>query len=62
MPGFSGLKDEERSALIDYLLGGEGKEMASSGPEPPAMRYRSLGITGFWIRMDIQRSRRPGVR
>ncbi len=47
MPGFSGLKEDERSALIDYLLGGEGKEMASSGPEPPAMRYRFTGYHRF---------------
>jgi quinoprotein glucose dehydrogenase len=47
MPGFSGLKDGEQSALIDYLLGGEGKEMASSGPEPPTMRYRFTGYHRF---------------
>ncbi len=47
MPGFSGLKEEERSALIDFLLGGEGKEMASSGPQPPTMRYRFTGYHRF---------------
>jgi quinoprotein glucose dehydrogenase len=47
MPGFSGLKNEEQSALIDYLLGGEGEEMANSGPEPPVMRYRFTGYHRF---------------
>lgn len=47
MPGFSGLKEDDRAALIDYLLGGEGKEMASAGPELPTMRYRFTGYHRF---------------
>ncbi len=47
MPGFSGLREDQRSALIDYLLGGEGKELASIGPEPPASRYRFTGYHRF---------------
>jgi quinoprotein glucose dehydrogenase len=47
MPGFAGLLEDQRSALIDYLLGGEGKELASAGPEPPAMRYRFTGYHRF---------------
>ena len=47
MPGFAGLQDDERSALIDYLLGGTGKELSSAGTEPPAMRYRFTGYHRF---------------
>jgi quinoprotein glucose dehydrogenase len=47
MPGFAGLREDQRSALIDYLLSGEGKELASTGPEPPPMRYRFTGYHRF---------------
>jgi quinoprotein glucose dehydrogenase len=47
MPGFAGMPEDQRSALIDYLLGGEGKELASVGPERPAMRYRFTGYHRF---------------
>src|ERR1035438_8666879 len=32
MPGFSGLRDDQLRALIDYLLGGAGKEPAGTAP------------------------------
>ena len=47
MPGFAGLHEEERNALIDYLLGGAGKELSSAGTELPRMRYRFTGYHRF---------------
>ncbi len=47
MPGFSGLPEDQRSALIDYLLGGAGKERTSTGPLLPVMRYRFTGYHRF---------------
>ena len=47
MPGFSGLRQDQRSALIDYLLGGASKELASAGSEAPSMRYRFTGYHRF---------------
>jgi len=47
MPGFAGLPEDQRSALVDYLLGGAGKELSSAGTEPLAMRYRFTGYHRF---------------
>jgi quinoprotein glucose dehydrogenase len=47
MPGFIGPSADQRSALIDYLLGGTGKELTSAGPLLPAMRYRFTGYHKF---------------
>jgi quinoprotein glucose dehydrogenase len=46
MPGFPNLNEDQISALLDYLAGGN-KEMASSGPAPPAMKYRFTGYKKF---------------
>ncbi len=37
MPGFPNLNEDQSSALVSFLLSGEGKELASSAP-PPAER------------------------
>ncbi len=48
MPGFSGLPADQRTALIDYLLGGDGgKELASAPTDRPLMRYRFTGYHRF---------------
>ncbi len=47
MPGFPNLTDDEAFALLGYLTSGENKELASSGPAPPAMKYRFTGYRKF---------------
>lgn len=47
MPGFANLEDDQFSALLSYLLHGENKEVVSSGPEPPAIRYHFTGYHRF---------------
>ena len=47
MPGFANLDDDQFSALMSYLLHGENKEVVSSGPEPPAIRYHFTGYHRF---------------
>ena len=49
MPGFPNLTEDQISALMDFLTNGEGqgKEILSSGPPLPAMRYRFTGYHKF---------------
>jgi quinoprotein glucose dehydrogenase len=47
MPGFPNLTDDQMFALVDFLTGAESKELASSGPPPPAMKYRFTGYKKF---------------
>jgi quinoprotein glucose dehydrogenase len=47
MPGFPNLTDEQMFTLVDFLVSGEGKESASSGPPTPAMKYRFTGYRKF---------------
>jgi quinoprotein glucose dehydrogenase len=47
MPGFPNLNEDQVSALLDYLAGGN-KEMAGAGPPPPAMKYRFTGYNKFF--------------
>jgi len=47
MPGFPNLSDDEIFALLGYLTSGENKELASSGPQPLAMKYRFTGYRKF---------------
>ena len=47
MPGFPNLADDQMFALIGFLTTGESKEMASSEPPPPAMKYRFTGYRRF---------------
>jgi quinoprotein glucose dehydrogenase len=54
MPGFSNLSDEQVFALLSYVLSGgtptagQNKEVASSGPLVPAMRYHFTGYLRFY--------------
>jgi quinoprotein glucose dehydrogenase len=43
MPGFSNLSADQLNALVDFLTGGESKEVASTQPPPPGMNYRFTG-------------------
>jgi quinoprotein glucose dehydrogenase len=47
MPGFSNLSSEQLAALVDFLVSGESKEMASGAPPPPGMNYRFTGYRRF---------------
>jgi quinoprotein glucose dehydrogenase len=47
MPGFPNLSDDQRSALVIYLVSGESKELASTGSPPPMMKYRLTGYHKF---------------
>ncbi len=47
MPGFPNLSQDQVSALVDYLTGGESKELTSSEPPPTAMKYRFTGYHKF---------------
>ena len=51
MPGFSGLNDDQRSALVSFVMAGgveDKKEMVSSGPPLPAMKYHFTGYNRFY--------------
>jgi quinoprotein glucose dehydrogenase len=47
MPGFPNLTEDQMFALVDYLTGGENKELTSSEPPPAAMKYRFTGYHKF---------------
>lgn len=47
MPGFPNLTDDQMSALVGFLMSGESKELTSSGPPPPSMKYRFTGYHKF---------------
>ena len=47
MPGFPNLTEDQMFALVEYLMEGESKELASSGPPLPAMKYRFTGYKKF---------------
>jgi quinoprotein glucose dehydrogenase len=47
MPGFPGLTDEQLSALVAYLAGADGKELATPGTAPPGMKYHFTGYHKF---------------
>ena len=47
MPGFPNLNEDQSSALVSFLLSGEGKELASSAPPPASMPYRFTGYDKF---------------
>jgi quinoprotein glucose dehydrogenase len=47
MPGFPNLQEDQLNALVDFLLTGENKELPSSGPQLPAMKYRLTGYRRF---------------
>ena len=43
MPAFANFDDDQLYALIDFLVSGKSKELPSSEPPPPAMKYRFTG-------------------
>jgi quinoprotein glucose dehydrogenase len=47
MPGFPNLYPDQRDALVDFLLTGENKEIVSSEPRSPGMKYRLTGYRRF---------------
>jgi len=47
MPGFPNLYENQLNGLVEFLLTGENKELASSGPPLPAMKYRLTGYRRF---------------
>jgi quinoprotein glucose dehydrogenase len=47
MPSFPNLAEDQLFALIDFLISGENKELASSAPAPAAMKFRFTGYHKF---------------
>ena len=47
MPAFANFDDEQLYALIDFLVSGKSKELPSSEPMVPAMKYRFTGYHKF---------------
>jgi quinoprotein glucose dehydrogenase len=47
MPGFPNLPGDQVSALVNFLMTGDNKELASSAPAPVAMKYRLTGYRRF---------------
>jgi quinoprotein glucose dehydrogenase len=47
MPGFSGLRDDQISALVNYLAGAESKELTGSALATAPMPYRFTGYNRF---------------
>ena len=47
MPGFPSLSEDQRSALVEFVVSGHAKELQSSEPEPPGMDYRFTGYRRF---------------
>jgi len=47
MPGFPNLTEDQLSALIDFVLSGENKELSSSASPPVSMKYRFTGYHRF---------------
>ena len=48
MPGFPNLSDDQLSGLIVFLANGESKELESSEPASPAMKYHLTGYKRFY--------------
>ncbi|MGB2628107.1 MAG: PQQ-binding-like beta-propeller repeat protein [Candidatus Acidiferrum sp.] len=48
MSGFPNISADQRKALLDYLAAGETKEIESSTPPPPAMKYHLTGYKRFY--------------
>jgi quinoprotein glucose dehydrogenase len=47
MPGFPNLYEDQLNGLVEFLLTGENKELASSGPPLPGVKYRLTGYRRF---------------
>jgi len=48
MPGFPNISDDNLIALISFLASGEDKELTSSEPPSPSMKYRLTGYKKFY--------------
>ena len=48
MPGFPNLSDDQISGLLDFLAEGESKELESSVPPSPGMKYHLTGYKRFY--------------
>jgi quinoprotein glucose dehydrogenase len=47
MPGFANFSSEQLGSLVDFLTNGESKEVTSTAPIPPGMKYRFTGYRRF---------------
>jgi quinoprotein glucose dehydrogenase len=47
MPGFANFDDDQLYALVEFLLSGKSKELPSSEPPPPEMKFRFTGYHKF---------------
>jgi len=47
MPGLPGLTPDQTNAIADFLSNGQAKEIVSSGPRLPAMKYHLTGYNRF---------------
>jgi quinoprotein glucose dehydrogenase len=47
MPSFPGLKPEDRTAVAEYVLSGESREIATAEPSPTRPKYRFTGYHKF---------------
>jgi quinoprotein glucose dehydrogenase len=47
MPAFANFDDSQLDALVDFLVSGKSKELPSSEPPPPDMKYRFTGYHKF---------------
>ena len=47
MPAFANFDDGQLNALVDFLVSGKSKELPSSEPPPPDMKYRFTGYHKF---------------
>lgn len=47
MSGFPNLTEDQRSALVEYLVSGREKELKSAGPTRPLMKFRFTGYKKF---------------
>ena len=47
MPAFANLDDGQLYALVDFLMSGKSKELPSSEPPPPDMKYKFTGYHKF---------------
>jgi quinoprotein glucose dehydrogenase len=47
MPGFPNLNEDQLDALVDFLLTGENRELASPETRSPGMKYRLTGYRRF---------------
>lgn len=47
MPAFPNLSEEQIDAVIDFVVSGKDRDLQSTGPAPPAMKYHLTGYKRF---------------